>query len=432
MGKNQKDQNRKNQNKDKLNSKLKAKLKKKLQQVKESGSPEQKNVQQNTEKPTLTSTEGPYSRPNVVKFNNDEISTSNNKNDKLSESKPSKSQLKKQKAKLAKKQKQSVDLVVNETTKYNGTKPVTTATKTKKEPLHDKPKGKKKKKNKLNEKINPTKSLKRQSDKIKATSANKRMKVVNGFVEIDANDQEDISVVGKKLQKKKSKLKQMQKKRENLDSPVIVHKVPEKALNSETNSDSEDDSYIDRFFNESDEEFDENRVYSQDEIESKKVNGFLYKGSEDGLSSDHDPSSDDNNGCENSDCINHMPNYNDDSDISFRSEDQCNRHELDHALIISKNGSVTFSEYQSDEKEINYDDSSDMEVESDDYNSEMEEESDDDYSYSEGSDYSNESDQSDESSDAYENFMHGQSHDSDDDHEYTGEQMFSIIDFIVL
>lgn len=441
--------NRMDKKKDKLKNKLKAKLKKKLHEAKESGSPVQKNIQQETERPTLTSTKGPYPKPKpklkVFKFNNDELSTSNNKNDKKGESNHSKSQLKKQKAKLAKKQKKPADLVANKMTKNNKSK-VVTAKETKKQSSNDEPKGKKKMTNKSNQKLNPIKPSKRQFDENKASSATKRMKTVNGFVEIDTNDQEGIQLVEKWMKKKKSNLEQIKKKQEDVGPAVIVHKISENVLNSETNSDSEDDSYIEKFFNKSDEEFDENRVYSQDEIESKKVNGFLSKDSEDGASSDDDASS--NHGeIVNGQKQNELSKYEHQSDddsvdsaMKFNYYGSESDNSNNHALFYNDDSDISCgSEVQSDENEMNYGSSfesgSDEEgafsqdYSDDDYN-DMEEDSDDDYSYSEGSDYSNENYQSDESSDTYKNFMDGNSQDSNDDHEYTGAKMFSVIYYI--
>lgn len=292
--------------------------------------------------------------------------------------------------------------------------------------------------------------------------AKKRMKTVNGFVEIDANDEEGIKLVEETMLKAKS----TQKKRE-MGPPVVVHDVVEAAISSANSTDSEDDSYIDKFFKGSDDEFDENRTYSLDEIESKKANGFLSMGSEDGYNSDETSSSDidktnknhkrntkrKTNATKQKSMNNELVHCVDDSD--GESSESISDGQLDGDQSSESNSSVDYSELVNDENDMLYNTDSDIslgsEVESDEMNygssfdetdseasdsdasdsdasdsdedlSEENESEDDSYSYLEGSDCSDEcSHSSDYSADTFDNFMNGDDQESGSDHDYMGE-----------
>ncbi|XP_031618492.1 polynucleotide 5'-hydroxyl-kinase NOL9 [Contarinia nasturtii] len=124
-------------------------------------------------------------------------------------------------------------------------------------------------------------SCKRKVDGSKVNKAvgKKRLKTVGGFVETNANDEEETKIVSEKLKKKQKKLTSKLNKEE--DAPKIkVHNV-DASKNKNSDSDSEADSYIDKFFGDGNNDFDENHIYSLDEIEAKNENNFLSKGSGD-------------------------------------------------------------------------------------------------------------------------------------------------------
>lgn len=126
----------------------------------------------------------------------------------------------------------------------------------------------------------------------------------NDFIETNNDDEAETAAVKTKLQKKKAKIELAlgidptlpretivihsddDEKREN-GPKVPVHKVSVEQMSS---SNSDDDSYIDHFFNDKeDKEFDENRVFSSEEIEQKS--DFLSAASEtedsESVSDDH-------------------------------------------------------------------------------------------------------------------------------------------------
>lgn len=121
----------------------------------------------------------------------------------------------------------------------------------------------------------------KRNDDIKANvvSGKKRLKTVGGFVESNANDDEETKLVTEKLQKRKEKQKSKSKLRPDTESAprIKVHKMNGCKLDgANTNSDSDVDSYIDKFFG-GDDDHDENHIYSLDEIETKNENEFLAK-----------------------------------------------------------------------------------------------------------------------------------------------------------
>lgn len=122
----------------------------------------------------------------------------------------------------------------------------------------------------------------------------KRRKHSNGFVESNINDIAETKRIDREIKKQKNKLKKSQlgESSNQTELPVMIHNVAEHVIYSETNSDSENDSYIDRFFDDNDKEYNENRIYSPEEIENKKFN-VLSKDSEDVSKTNRTISSDD-------------------------------------------------------------------------------------------------------------------------------------------
>lgn len=149
---------------------------------------------------------------------------------------------------------------------------------------------------------NKKKTIKKSVSKKKLEDIDKCVQIVKKsrstkFIESNVDDIEQNKVINAKLQEKKEKINKALgidsslpveipadgSSDNNKDGPsIIVHNVANNLLATESDSDSEGDSYIDQFFNGNNDsdEFDENRVYSADEIENKKVNGFLCEGSE--------------------------------------------------------------------------------------------------------------------------------------------------------
>lgn len=128
---------------------------------------------------------------------------------------------------------------------------------------------------------------KRKHTELSAEETNpiKRRKHSNGFVESNMNDVAETKRIEREIKKQKNKLKKSKKSQpcessNQTELPVMIHNVAEHVVYSETNSDSENDSYIDRFFHDNDKEFNENRIYSPEEIENEKCNDFLSKDSE--------------------------------------------------------------------------------------------------------------------------------------------------------
>lgn len=270
-------------------------------------------------------------------------------------------------------------------------------------------------------------------------SKKKKMKTVGGFIETNADDKELNTVVHDNLtKKKKKKAKNSQNQQENGGTiakgpavKVISHEIDNDTANG-TNSDSEADSYIDKFFGGND-AFDENRIYSLDEIEAQTENGFLSKisggssGSNESSPSEKmthtkgkkrnskakgspnnkvavykqndEETSDDETDEDSSNYLNMM--YGSDSEVSLGSE-------------VSDDGE--FADSQSDDS---YDSNST------DVDSELMEEYEDDISYEgNSSDMDADDSESSASSDPYDDFLHSR-HNSDgsshEDHDYTGE-----------
>lgn len=427
----EKPQNAKNNKfkKDKLEDKLKAKLKKKLQQ-KSSG----------TQRISTSSECEIINEPAITKSST--IPTTPNKKVKSSSDKTNKSEKKFVDSIDRKNDVKSIHInkkVKHTKSENNGN----LSTKLQANPSKAAKKKSKKKRNNLPE------VKKRQSNDV-PNPVPKRMKTVNGFVEIDANDKEGIKLVEKKLKKEKSKIEKSSEKigakPEEKGPPVIVHNVVETAINSETNSDSEDDDYIEKFFDGSDNEFDENRVYSIDEIESKKKKGFLSMASEVGQSSDETATSDESTSDESANKIvmrspkdkvanNRTTHYIDDdgSIISLGSEIESFSDEMNYGSSFESdsngsNSDISFISVDDDDLSENYDDSDgdydqndddESNGDSDDQNSD--ESNSDDYEYEQSSEDESEYEHSNDSDDTFDDFLNGRNQHSDDDHEYTGE-----------
>lgn len=297
-------------------------------------------------------------------------------------------------------------------------------------------------------------------------SGKKRLKVVGGFVETNANDEVETKLVYEKLKKKKEKKKSKLELKNDANAPKIkVHKVEESKVNGTgSNSDSEADSYIDKFFGDGDENFDENHIYSLDEIQAKDhKNGFLSKASGDVTESDVTASSEDakpitkknkkkqqkpkkkSSDLENSSPKNKLVKYeggDDDGEYDFDEymwpeEDEYDSSDDSHIMYGSdsegeKEEFYTESDNDSDSEisfgsEVDSDDTYECEssdVESmDEYDDYEDHSSDCEHDHSDCSGCSEE--MSDTSGDTYDDFMNSRryddDHSSDDDHEYKSE-----------
>lgn len=303
----------------------------------------------------------------------------------------------------------------------------------------------------------------------------KRFKTVAGFVESNANDEEETKLVREKLKKKKEKKKSKQQPESDLNAPKIkVHNIVESMANgSGGNSDSEADSYIDQFFGDDGDHFDENRIYSLDEIEADRENGFLSKASGEATkskrtaSSEHTTQVDKKNKKKQKKQSKNAAELKTDSPknklVSYRESDGEGEYDFDEFMWPEEDedDEYTGSDYDGSD----YDDSdgndlmygSDSEISLGDevielsseesYESEttdnesMEEYEDDstydgydDHSESEH-DHSGYSDYSENSSvgsgDTYDDFLHRRRYDDDhssnDDHEYTGKFQIKFI-----
>lgn len=170
----------------------------------------------------------------------------------------------------------------------------------------NKKKNKKKKKKSVPSNQNPSENQPNPSNskrkveevKINQDTGKKRLKTIGGFVETNADNEEETKLVKEQLKEAKKKKLQKKKSQDSADveagPPVKVHTVGENQINgSGSNSDSEADSYIDRFFGDGKGDFDENHIYSLDEIEAENRNGFLAKASGNVTKSDESSFSDD-------------------------------------------------------------------------------------------------------------------------------------------
>lgn len=291
--------------------------------------------------------------------------------------------------------------------------------------------------------------------KTKKSLGTKRFKTVGGFVETNADDDEETKLVTEKLKKKQ--MKQEKKLKSKLipsstneeDAPKIkVHNVATSKNNdTDSNSNSEDDSYIDQFFNDGD-DCDENHIYSLDEIETKQENGFLSMASGDESILVSDDSMDSPPEKKTKKTKKHQSKESSDSEHSSPK----------NKLVSYKKNSADQGEYDFDEymwsggddeevyTESDYDDSDDMygldseislgsEVDSDDtYECESTDdesmgEYEDDMSYDEYDEHTSDSEcdhsgsvSEYSSGDTYDDFVnsrrYGDDNSSDDDHEY--------------
>lgn len=299
------------------------------------------------------------------------------------------------------------------------------------------------------------------------TLAKKRFKTVGGFVESNANDEIETQLVKEKLKKrkkKKSKDRVNEDAKQNGTAPtdrgpsVKVHSVDENHKNSLTNSDSEADSYIDKFFGDNDETFDENRIFSLNELEAKNAN-FLAKASGDVTNANEDASSE-ASPIEISDSDNDsmimknkskrlsqlkktVPKNN--QLVNFKQKEQEHDYDSDEFWLVDNSDDSGTS---SDDDNMFYGSDSDIslgsEVDSDDFDDTYEYKSGDDNesmdedevdtSSNELNDFPMTSDSNDSgdnfsdsasSEDTYEEFMHRRHYDSDrssnDDHDYYGK-----------
>lgn len=139
---------------------------------------------------------------------------------------------------------------------------------------------------------------KRKFEQSKPNQTKRLKKNQTGFTETNIDSPVNIAEKPKKVKKKPLHAKQL----DDTGPSVKVISVDGSQLNgSSGHSDSEADSYIDKFFQDDNNEFDENRLYSADEIEMKNGN-FLAKASGERAQSDdtssedfqvHDANSDD-------------------------------------------------------------------------------------------------------------------------------------------
>lgn len=350
-----------------------------------------------------------------------------------------------------------------------------------------KKKNKRKQKKTLSNSTTPTleKQQKPENSKHKvgeATTINKdggkkRLKVVGGFVESNADDEGQTKLVNEKLKKtKKRKFAKKSKPEGNVDhaqaeaeaaASIKVHNVVEGKMNgSGENSDSEADSYIDKFFHNNDGDFDENRIYSLDEIDAQKQNGFLVQDSGEELTESDETSSSEQHSPVNKKTqakrhsmiapndAKSLPHSSDTKLVSYKKMSGENEYDFDeydwpisgeeddddsiqydsNDLMYGSDSEISLGSevMDSDDLDDTYEcESSDSEsIESiDEY-----EDDDDDYDYSsiselddsDGSEYSDsESGNSSYSNDTYDNFLHSRhnddDHNSNDDHEYASK-----------
>lgn len=339
-----------------------------------------------------------------------------------------------------------------------------------------KKKQKKKKKQNLIQNPIPSKSSDDQkiSDKTKRKAdakadndtGKKRFKTVAGFVETNANDEEETKLVKEKLKKKKEKKKLNQQPQSDLNAPKIkVHDIVESMANgSDGNSDSETDSYIDRFFGGGDDgnNFDENRIYSLDDIESDRENGFLSKASgevtksKQTASSEHPTQAHKINKKKQKKQTKNNANLKVDSPknklVSYRESDDEGEYNFDEFMWTKGDEDDEYTQSDFDDSDGNdmmygsdseislgsevIESSSDESYESETTDTESMEEYEDDSTYDDYGGYSDSehdhsgySDYSENSSarsgDTYDDFLHRRRYDDDhssnDDHEYTSK-----------
>lgn len=320
----------------------------------------------------------------------------------------------------------------------------------------------------------PIQEGKRKFDEVKTNAKihAKRLKCDrNGFIETNIDSDVEIQVPSEKKPSKKNKQKKMKKSQHLIDElngsseaedaagpSVKVIDVDGDQLNgsndhSDSGADSESDSYIDRFFQGDNNEFNENRIYSVDEIETENQH-FLAKASGERTNSDDDTSSSEgihvygsDSGSNSSDSIskiesskgrkkhvsNDLEKYSwsgdedvDDSDYDF--EDDYDDEDMNGGMYYGSDSDVSLgSAVDSDDLDDTYEDES-TEGSMDGYemNSSYEDDSDndeDDHSEYDDSDHSNYScSESHSSQDTYDEFLHSRHYDSsNDDHDYNGE-----------
>lgn len=279
--------------------------------------------------------------------------------------------------------------------------------------------------------------LKRKVDETKVNTetskkATKRLKIVDGFVETNADNDDETKRVTEKLMKKKPKLAKVST---NEDGPKIkVYNVKEDQIgcSAVSNSDSENDSYIDKFFRNGVDDFDENRIYSLDEIESKQNNDFLSKASgankkrKKKSKTEHIDASDTASNLPTNKLINYKNNAEESGHMAWPEEDEYTDSDYDYNMMYGTDSEISLGSEVSDSTDT-------YECESTDIDSSDMDEYEDDASY-EPSSYSEHGygeNESASSGDTYDDFLHSRYYDdnnsdSSNDHEYKGEIMWKI------
>lgn len=322
----------------------------------------------------------------------------------------------------------------------------------------------------------PTQEGKRKFDQIKADTNTqaKRLKCDrNGFIERNIDSDVEIEVPHEMKPPKKTKKKKIKKSQNKIDecngssgmkdaagpSVKVIH-VDEDQSNgldehSDSGADSEADSYIDRFFRGDSNEFNENRIYSVDEIETEDRN-FLAKASGERTNSDDDTSSsegipvygsdsDSNSNSSNSiaeiesakgqkiHTSNDLEKYSwssgeDIDDSDYDDEDDDDDDEMNGDMFYGSDSDVSLgSAVDSDDLDDTYEgESTEESIDGYEMNSSYEDDSDDDEdgnSELDDSDHSNCSySESHSSQDTYDEFLHSRHYESsNDDQDYNGE-----------
>lgn len=303
--------------------------------------------------------------------------------------------------------------------------------------------------------VNNTKRNIDEVHKTNKTCGKKRFKTVNGFVETNANDEEETKLVRDKLKNESKKTVKIEQTQDDNGPAVKIHNVDLNQVNEfGSNSDSEADSYIDKFFNDND-DFDENHINSLEEIKASNENGFLLKSSEESIPSDDSSSSECNSQLDNlseisisnsdnsiqNSPMNKLINYKNDAkkkdfdfnDCSWTNGNQEISNNINDMYYGTDSSVSLGSEIDSDELDESY------ECESTDVESDIMNEYEDDISYDEyeenSSDYESDSEtendsysKSASSQDTYDDFLHRRHSDdeisSNSDHEYTGKYCF--------
>lgn len=308
--------------------------------------------------------------------------------------------------------------------------------------------------------FNKNKRGKDEKQTLKPDTGKKRLKTAAGFVESNANDVKQSKLIEKKLKKteknqpKFAKNSEKKKSKHEENAPSIkVHNIDESSSNgSEHHSDSEADSYIDKFFHDGDEDFDENRIYSMDELKTKNENGFLFKASGGVNKSDESSPSEIPLSNKKSEQANGQPKSKKATIISPKNKLlNYNKNEQENESDSNSNSDYDFNsdfdsddyESMSDEEDESGSDESYIDSDNSDmmYGTDSEESlgsevifSDDTYEidssdnesmeeYEDDMTHEDDENESVDSHDAYEDFLHqyDDSHSSSDDHEYTGK-----------